>query len=411
MNISNCLLLHCNINNPQSFEWLPIINKFHDSETQTNDLLEIAHQHQSNDIVIISPGTDTTTTSISLPTTRHSQLQTAIPFALEEQLASDLQQLHFVFHPEGKTKFFSVAITAKKQLHDWLEEFNKAKLKPIKIIPEYLALPIKEDEWTVVITDNYGLVRTNLNTGYAIEQNHLFTLLSQQYAQVSETKKPQEIYVINLSQKDIILPLDLSFPKEIIRLEKRNCSICHIFRQGLVNSPTDINLLPHEFHFGSGLKKINKFWLLAGSLTLLWLSVFIVGNSISYFYLQHEQQQLQQQITVLYQQLFPESTNVVAPELRIQQEIQKIQQQQSDQGFLTLLEKTGNILKASSKLQLEHLSYQNNTLHLTIAVPDIQSWKILQNTIKDKGLKVGQVNIKPSSNNILVTFIVSDEAR
>ena len=54
---------------------------------------------QGRDVIVLVPATNVLTTTVDIPVRGGSRLQAALPFALEEYLADDIDTLHFAAGP------------------------------------------------------------------------------------------------------------------------------------------------------------------------------------------------------------------------------------------------------------------------------------------------------------------------
>lgn len=69
-----------------------------------------------------------------------------MPFLLEDTLAQNVDELHFVVGPrDGES--LSVAVVAHEQMQNWLSWLDEAGLKVRKMVPDCLALEREDCDW------------------------------------------------------------------------------------------------------------------------------------------------------------------------------------------------------------------------------------------------------------------------
>lgn len=103
------LILRLSAETSDSLEWLIWSISRHQTLTQGNGTLErlqtVLADYPVMSVRVLVPSTDVTFHSLSLPRQSRRQLLQAIPFMLEEQVASDIDQLHFaVMEMQGITR-------------------------------------------------------------------------------------------------------------------------------------------------------------------------------------------------------------------------------------------------------------------------------------------------------------------
>src|SRR4249919_952046 len=76
---------------------------------------------------------------------RRAQLAKAIPFALEDQLASPVEELHFALPERGAGARLGVAVVARAVLRGWIGTLDHQGIRADAIVPDALALPQPSD--------------------------------------------------------------------------------------------------------------------------------------------------------------------------------------------------------------------------------------------------------------------------
>ena len=132
---------------------------------------------KSAETVVLIPSHIQRIFELELPKMSRSQMQKAVPFALEEQLAEDLTSLHFALGHKQKSKQ-TVGVISKNIMEDILHGLATINIQPTAIIPDCLALPHKAEHWSIY-QNAHSLVRQNQNMGYAIATELLEKLLQQ----------------------------------------------------------------------------------------------------------------------------------------------------------------------------------------------------------------------------------------
>jgi len=216
-------------------------------------------------------------------------MQLALPYMLEEELASDVELLHFSIINK-QTDLVHVAVCEKKKISNWLNWLAQASINCKQFIPEYLALPQAfENKWQALLLDDQWLIRESLYTGWCCEAQMLDLLLESKLADNEEvqiesfTAKPQA-QIAQWINKDTILPMELL---------------------SLGTLGNKINLLSGEFQPEKAVNKDLQKWKLPAVLAVSLFMLMMVN-----LYLQAQQADKQtlivkQQVEAVYQQAFP----------------------------------------------------------------------------------------------------------
>ena len=127
----------------QQVEWIVADdNGTRRSPPGAGTLTEAAARVQGRPVIVLVPGIEALTTTVNIPTRSGSRLLAALPYALEEHIAADVESMHFAAGDRRDTGERPVAAIARSSLDGWIGQLSDAGIQPWKIIP-----------------DNYGLAR------------------------------------------------------------------------------------------------------------------------------------------------------------------------------------------------------------------------------------------------------------
>jgi len=106
-----------------------------------------------------TPPSETLLTRVTLPTRSRAKIQQALPYALEDQLIGEPDQLHFAYRVLDDASL-AVAITARTRLQAWISHLSDAGLRPVSLCPVELALPLIDGSWSAAFHEDEIWVRT-----------------------------------------------------------------------------------------------------------------------------------------------------------------------------------------------------------------------------------------------------------
>lgn len=92
-----------------------ILNLASDQVKTEQEIFELKQNAKDSRVIVLIPSVDVLLTTVLLPKISHSRLIQAIPYALEETLLEDVEQLHFAVGDYPIHGAWPVAIMARKK--------------------------------------------------------------------------------------------------------------------------------------------------------------------------------------------------------------------------------------------------------------------------------------------------------
>lgn len=145
------------------------------SQVQEGTLEQAASTVEGRRCTLVLPGNDVLLAEAVVPGGSTARAQQAIPYQLEDQLADDVDSLHFAIGTKGSDDNYPVAVVGRDTMDTVREQCEQARLRPSEIVPETLALPtfdsddIDQTTWTALIDSENAVVRLNGYKGFSID--------------------------------------------------------------------------------------------------------------------------------------------------------------------------------------------------------------------------------------------------
>jgi general secretion pathway protein L len=112
---------------------------------------------------LLVPGADVSQFQISLPSGNEARLLQLAPFALEDQVSQDIDQLHFaVGHRDAVTGLVPVSVVDINRMQEWVARAAKLQLIPHAIFAESDLAPALPGHVTMVVAEDQLLLRNDL---------------------------------------------------------------------------------------------------------------------------------------------------------------------------------------------------------------------------------------------------------
>ena len=143
---------------------------------QLNLLTEKAQQCEA--VVCLLPGVDITIMNVAIKGVLSRQIEQALPYLIEDELASDVENLHFTIIAK-QAETVDVAICDKGKITMWLSWLEAANICCRQFIPEGMTLPVATDgKWQAVQLEDRWVVRENQNNAWSCEQEMLDIIIA-----------------------------------------------------------------------------------------------------------------------------------------------------------------------------------------------------------------------------------------
>ncbi|HSW71688.1 MAG TPA: type II secretion system protein GspL [Gammaproteobacteria bacterium] len=356
---------------------------------------------EEDEILVIVPTHSMLLTQATLPPLSAYRLQQALPYALEEQVLDELDELHFAPGSyQSQTGHLPVAIVKKTQLEQWQKMLQNQGIQANQLIPAVFTLPYEENKWQVLIEENTATVRTGLYTGFCSELENLETLLTLKLGE--EEQVPEKLIIYHAKKEhfhfsSLTLPSDTS----ILSPKQRLCLAAAALNQG----PT-LNIL--QGAYASTRKhrmpeKNKRVFRLAALIFSLWLGLIGVSKITSLLILTIGHHHLQNLITATYQTHFPQEKLGFDPKAQFAAKLKKALGESEKNRLFQLL---GYLARSASSIRIQSLTFQNNQLNLELLASSFASLDNFILSLKAQGIAVKQQNTSLANNQVKAVLFI-----
>ena len=129
-------------------------------QPQTGPLSLAAARAPGRRICVLVPGNDVLLTEPDVPAKAGTKLQQVVPYALEEQLAEDIDNLHFAIGRRvGDSTRTPVAVVARALMDEWLTLLKSNGLDPEALYADSDLLPLNPGQSVALLEEDVIVVR------------------------------------------------------------------------------------------------------------------------------------------------------------------------------------------------------------------------------------------------------------
>jgi general secretion pathway protein L len=340
-------------------------------------LAEAASHVQGRPVIVLVPSTEALTTTVDLPIRGGSRLLAALPYALEEQVATDVETMHFAAGDKRDSGRRPVAAIARGSLDSWLGMLADADIQPWKVIPENYGLALIPGTMSVLVEDDRIMFNDGADLEFALDgakpSDALFA--TGHLEERSDESPPEQSghLVVYCSAAD---EERLSHDWIALRHELHSVDI-NLLPDGAlprlavtVASGAGVNLLQGVYgpkaDYGSWLRP----WRRAAILLVTLIIVGFATKAADFRRLMQEEAALQAQFASAFQQIRPGSSdNILDPVAAVN-------------SSLSVL---AAAVTSNEAADVEAVSYRAGVIDVRITSPDVETVGNIQKAISASG--------------------------
>src|SRR6266481_4603551 len=308
------LLLRLPSPGQEETEWLTIDDSG-ESETirQRGSLTLAAAVSRTGKVVALAPATQILVTEAELPPGSGVKLAKAVPFALEEQLTEDIDQLSFAIgrrRPGGGTP---VAAVSRAVLQGWISELNAAGLDPLTMYPDISLMPENPGQTVLWLEKGRLAVRRPGALPFAVELSPVSEALVvagviADPLESTEEPKPKESAVLYVTREDWARVQgefeDLLEDFASLKVQLLTDGPLPWLARG-IEAPDAVNLLQGEFSRTTDYSERWRQWRVAAALAVALLVVHVAAQALQIRHAKHESAALDGEISQVFSQSMP----------------------------------------------------------------------------------------------------------
>jgi|GEM_PF-2386170 len=404
--IQSNLLQHLDIEDSHFVKWIKLDEDGVPITRGAEARLEqVSSVTQNANVIVLLPLEQMLLTSVNTRARKQKHLQKAVPFALEDELADDVDNLHFALGQRYGENDFPVAVMDKHSLDSILEELSEAGIYPDLLTADLFGLPFREGTWTILIEDDRALVRTEKYQGFTIDLHNLQQMLTSSLRQAEITPAELNVYTCDEAQTGV---KKLNLPISVNELD--DCPPA-LFADGL-EEDICINLLQSSYKNKDKKHRTTGPWKIAAMLFAAWVALAFVSVFLDHMRLSKQEKELDKQIVELTKQTFPDMGNVSPDSARTKMEARlknfiDTTSANSKAGFMELLALSGESMRQAGKVDIDTMSYREGKLNMNVKSADVQILDAVKQTLSGKNYAAEIQSANTQGNTVEAQLVVA----
>jgi general secretion pathway protein L len=350
-------------------------------------------------VIVLVPGTEVLTTTVDIPV-RGTKLQAALPYALEEYLAEDIDKLHFAAGARRSSGRVPVSVVSRETLAGWMSELAAAGIRPVSLvaenyglarIPGTISLLVAENRILINDGGDNELVMQDVSPGDALAA---IGALDDSAAAADDTDAiggaaPMPRHLLVYCEPGIDERYELDWMAMRNELESVDVNLLPdgVMPRLAVTVATGagVNLLQGEFGRKTEYSGLLQPWKYAAMLLAGLFVVAVAGKAAGYYSLARQEAAYRQQFNEEYQRTSPGAPAVEDPASVVASMRARSGRTAAPQVFLQSLEHLSRALAQNSAARIDAISYRAGVIDIRISAPDVATLDNIQRTIDEGG--------------------------
>ncbi len=344
-------------------------------------------------VIALAPSSEILLKWVELPPKAGRKIISAVPFMLEDELATDISQQFFAIGPKRGDEQ-AVAVVSHEKMELWQSWLSEAGLFCDTIIPDVLAVPVTENGWSVLTLGEQLLVRQDTFKGVQGEATWLLPTLVHFTAQQESPITITNYAGIDLSTlpniEEAQAPLEL--PMQVLAKEAMQSSF---------------NLCQGDYKVKRKRSGVLNQWRVAAVLAVLALCTSLIDKGFSLYQLKAQNQALSSEINTAVKAGFPNIGTYRNVRLKLQSELAKLEQGGGSASMLIMLDQLAPAFSATDvKPQTLRFDATRTEIRIQAQGKNFEALEQFKRTAENAGFVVEQGAINNRDNGVVGTVSV-----
>jgi general secretion pathway protein L len=382
---------------------------------RTGSLVDAAHHKAGRRICVLAPASDVLLTDAEVPVKAGTRYQQIVPFALEEQLAEDIESLHFaVGKRAGDATRVPVAVVSRALIDGWLNHLRDAGIAPECLYADSSLVPENPGQAVLVLSGDSVILRATDKPPVTLPLTALSEAL--------ELLRPAPALAAEFGGRGLVVYAgeaewqQYGATIEAVRGEFEGLSVqllpdgpLGLFAQSLPGTAA-INLLQGTYAPASPLGGGFKAWRVAAAMLVGLLVLHGIGSAAQLMMLKRTERRLDASIGATFEQAMPGEHNSSNARRRMEARMASLQGSTDSSGLLAMLSAVAQARSGASGTAVQALSYRQGILELQVTAPGAAAldrisqqlrtggWQAdLTSGTSSSGAYQGRIQMKPGS--------------
>ena len=340
-------------------------------------------------ICVLVPGTDVLVAEPDLPAKAGVKLQQLVPYAMEEHLAEDIDDLHFAIGKRvGNSTRTPVAVVTRALMDQWLTALKSNGLEPEAMYADSDLLPQNPGQAVALLDDDIIVVRPPSGSPVTLPAEALPEAL-----EIAQASAPE---MGGAARGLILYTGPAEWQQYSSQVEALRDRFDGIKIQLLSNGPlslfaqqmpaaTPTNLLQGTYQPTTSRAVGFRAWRVAAILLVCLVGLHVAGKAAELTLLKRNEHKVDVSLREAFQTAMPGEPTSPDPRKHMEQRLAAARASGSSSGLLSALEALVQAHSAAPGTVVQALSYRNGAVDLKVAAPDAASLDRMSQALRNNG--------------------------
>jgi general secretion pathway protein L len=370
---------------------------------QSGPLSLAAPRAAGRHVVVLVPGADVLSVQPELPQAKAgAKLQQLVPYALEEQLAEDIEDLHFaVGRRQGDSPRVPVAVVARKLMDEWTTLLKSSGLEPEALYADSELLPQNPGQAVALLEEDAVVVRPPSGTVVTLPADALGEALEIALAGIepgSPGGRGLILYTGPAEWHRHASTVEAARERfEGIQIQLLTGGPLALFAQQLPSNAAT-NLLQGPYTPATPHAVGWSAWRMAAILLAGLIGLHIAGKAAELTVLKHADRRLDGSMEQVFHTAMPGQPETYEARRQMEQRLAAARASQASGGFLLALQALVEAHRAAPEAVLEALTFRDGALELKASAPSVESLDRLSRQLRQQGWQAHLVAGNPAGS-------------
>ena len=386
--MAETLLILYNPDNKDQVNWAFINEQGAPGRLSYGSVSELGQIAKGHKATLLLDSSHINLTQVNIPSQNRKNQLLAIPFALEDALADDIEELHFAAGNRQPDNSIPVITINRNLLDDIISDFKNTGVFFDVLTADVLALPLNNNQWTLLLDSHRALIKTGAFSGYYCDLEilpvFLQTLINQQ------DEKPESVLVYSSEQQPADLEqlnnIDIEI-KPVISIQ----SAINIFSKNLPVAK-QLNILQGSYAPRRESSGLLQPWKSVAAIFMAWICLHLIYAGFQTSQLRDKNLEL----TGLTQKEFKKANPGTRKYNNMQKRMEQLLKEargdsnnNDNQLFLKLLSEAAPALSSNKKVTINAMVYRNKFIDIDLQADSLQTLEAVKTKLAaTSGLKI-----------------------
>ncbi len=369
-----------------------------------SQLIELNEKFPAVSPIVLVPSSDCLVTQVAIPSKQRRQQLKAIPFAVEEQLADDIDDIHFAIGKRHDDGHLPVIAVANDKMESWLQILHDAGISAKAMLPLSSLLEAPKDAWSIYQIADLFVINQN-GSCWCAKADEAAMMLQLSIQQIEADNLPDVLFWSTESTPGWLAGLGLQISEQSIQ-DSWQALLARFNSQSL-------NLMQGAFEIHDDWRAGWSVWRKAAMFALVAILLKFSMMGFELYRLNAEKAFLKDDIAQIYHQVAPGARITAYPERQMRQLLkQKQGGGNQSSSFLMMVAQVAEELSTIPSARPTNLNYDGNRgeIRLDLLVSNLPELDRLKESLVAKGLSVEVGGANAQGNKYTGRLIIRSDS-